>query len=147
MPQVRALLLKAPCPPELSGQPLSWGVNQVPSWGEASESGPWEAVWIQHKQPWGREDLPWDLHPEWFENTRLKRVLGRGRGVFQRSVCLRKFCVHPCFPAYIPCTHGPLASSAENFALPGFWLWGPRETNVCLKMVLDKGVLGVKYLL
>ena len=48
------------------------------------ESGPWEAVWIQHKQSWGREDLPWDLHPEWFESTRLKESWGGG-GVFFRD--------------------------------------------------------------
>lgn len=63
--------------------------------------GPWEAVWIQHKQPWGREDLPWDLHPEWFENTRLKESWGGGGVFFRDQFALENSVFTPAFqPTY-----------------------------------------------
>lgn len=90
---------------------------------------------------------------EWFENVRhpLKSaagVFGGGGGAFfGEGFTCRKFWIHPCFPtfSYPPSTLF-FVVICRNLCPTPFLPSGMRKPSVRIEMILNKGILGVKYL-
>lgn len=136
--------------PAKLGYKSGLAVGREPSGGRSSEEGMWSQLdGIHHKQP-GAE---WTLcFPEWFENVRpppnsAARVFGEveGHSSEMGSPLENSRFTLACPPSHTPSTLSFVMICRKLCSAP-FLPSGVRKPSVRVKMILDKGILGVKYL-